>query len=79
MVSSQSQFFLLGLSPATKYTLRVVVCNKAACASSPELEFLTNGEPPQGLSQPIISNVTSDSVLISWKEPVNKNGFNIRY
>ena len=67
------------LSPFTSYSYLIQACTSAGCTNSTEITNTTLEAPPTGFDDPIISNVDSNSLMISWIPPSNPNGHDLEY
>ncbi|ELW55473.1 Usherin [Tupaia chinensis] len=73
------QFLFRRLNPFTLYTLTLEVCTRAGCAHSAPQPLWTDEASPDAQLAPTVHSVESNSVELSWSEPVNPNGKIIRY
>ena len=67
------------LSPFTDYSYMIEACTSAGCTNSTATMNATFEAKPDDFIDPIITNVTSDSLVISWFEPLSPNGIIINY
>ncbi|XP_004853453.1 tenascin-R isoform X2 [Heterocephalus glaber] len=65
--ATKRHFVLMGLHPATEYIVNLVAVH-GTVTSEPIMGSITTGiDPPKDIT---ISNVTKDSVMVSWSPPV---------
>ncbi|XP_023422874.1 tenascin-R isoform X2 [Cavia porcellus] len=65
--ATKRHFVLMGLQPATEYIVNLVAVH-GTVTSEPIIGSITTGiDPPKDIT---ISNVTKDSVMVSWSPPV---------
>ncbi|KAM6165808.1 tenascin-R isoform 2-T2 [Erethizon dorsatum] len=65
--ATKRHFVLMGLQPATEYIVNLVAVH-GMVTSEPIMGSITTGiDPPKDIT---ISNVTKDSVMVSWSPPV---------
>ncbi|XP_004626838.1 tenascin-R isoform X1 [Octodon degus] len=65
--ATKRHFVLMGLQPATEYIINLVAVH-GTVTSEPIMGSITTGiDPPKDIK---ISNVTKDSVMVSWSPPV---------
>ena len=62
------------LTPYTKYTIYIEACTAGGCTPSPSVETRTKPALPEGLTQPTVINITSNSVDVIWEPPIKPNG-----
>lgn len=62
------------LTPFTTYSFYVDACNSAGCTSSATVSETTLQAPPQGVSAPIVRDLSSTSASIEWMSPEFPNG-----
>ena len=62
------------LHAATNYRLKVAACTAAGCTYSQSVGVTTKARRPSGLAPPVITNVTTTSVDVSWQPPTEPNG-----
>ncbi|GFO50464.1 usherin, partial [Plakobranchus ocellatus] len=83
MSSSPAQEQIVGvnrpLQPFTVYELRVEACTSGGCGLSSGVITQTQSARPQGLSAVQISQVTNESVALTWSTPDSPNGVIQRY
>lgn len=71
---TQTTFLLDELKPQTNYETRLYACNKIGCGASDVTVFTTKQANPSGFERHVISSVTSESFIVSWKPPTSPNG-----
>ena len=62
------------LTPFITYSFYVDACNSAGCTSSLTVSETTLQAPPQGVSAPIVRDLSSTSASIEWVPPDFPNG-----
>lgn len=67
------------LSPFTEYSYILGACTSAGCTNSTEAVNTTFEARPEDFIDPIFTNVESNSLVISWSEPLSPNGIIINY
>ena len=65
---------LENLTPFTAYNFYVDTCNSVGCRSSATVSVMTLQAPPEGVSAPMLRNLTSTSAHIEWAPPDFPNG-----
>jgi len=78
--SSASQLIeMRHLRAYTTYEVYVEACTRAGCTQSPSTSLTTSTDLPVNLSAPVVVNVTSTSVYLTWTDPLVPNGRILRY
>ncbi|KAK3603065.1 hypothetical protein CHS0354_015758 [Potamilus streckersoni] len=73
------QFELRRLQPYTDYTVQLEACTTAGCTRSVLQTFRSAEIPPSDQSSPLIGEVTSNKVTLTWTRPGNANGLITMY
>lgn len=73
-VSKTPQLELTLLEPYTEYAISVQVCTLGGCAESPTVNVHTSSDVPQNQPEPVIDNITSTTMNLSWTDPLAPNG-----
>nr|XP_018671138.2 usherin isoform X1 [Ciona intestinalis] len=74
------QFSLVSLNPVTTYQIAIEMCTlDTLCVRGPSAFVTTLSAPPSGQSVPIVDEVTTSNLSISWTEPAHLNGEISRY
>ena len=67
------------LEPGEEYTYTVIARNRKGSVESPSSKAQTYSSSPSGVDPPSLLPVTSTSVLVSWKPPIQPNGDIVRF
>nr|XP_047132108.1 usherin isoform X3 [Hydra vulgaris] len=67
------------LKPYTVYIIQIQVCNQFGCALSNSTLATTLSAAPSGMETPSVKSLSSTSIQINWKPPLNVNGVLIGY
>ncbi|XP_071962430.1 usherin-like isoform X2 [Antedon mediterranea] len=67
------------LIPFTNYTFRLTVCSTDGCGQGVGVTVYTPQAPPEGLTPPTLTALTSTSVYIDWDHPTEANGIITHY
>ena len=62
------------LQPFTDYGYIIQACTSAGCTNSSEAVNTTLEAPPTGFDNPVLSDIQSHSVMVSWSSPSSPNG-----
>jgi len=73
-----SSVSISSLTPFTWYNIYIGSCTVAGCTSGPAVRVQTLSELPQNQSAPLISNITSTTVDVSWINPAVPFGIILR-
>lgn len=72
-------YSLSDLTPFTEYSFYVDTCNSVGCTSSATVSATTLQAPPEGVSAPMLRDLTSTSAHIEWLPPIIANGIITNY
>lgn len=72
-------YSLTDLTPFTTYSFYVDTCNSVGCTPSATIQVTTLQAPPEGMSAPMLRNLTSTSAHIEWSPPAFLNGIITNY
>ncbi|KAJ1157569.1 hypothetical protein NDU88_010275 [Pleurodeles waltl] len=70
---------VLHLAPFTKYNCSVHACTSGGCLRSHPVTVMTAQAAPEGQRPPVIENISSTDLLLTWSPPAKANGIIIRY
>src|SRR6218665_142090 len=73
-VSATPQLEVTSLQPYTDYAISVQVCTSGGCTMSPTVNVRTPSDIPQNQPAPVIDNITSTAMDLSWTDPLLPNG-----
>lgn len=73
------EFEFRRLVPYTEYSIQLEACTSAGCTRSFSQAFYTAETNPAGQAAPVIGQVSSTSVTLSWTKPTNNNGKIVLY
>ncbi|XP_065144388.2 usherin [Paramisgurnus dabryanus] len=62
------------LLPYVSYSLILTACTNGGCTSSPPISARTTEAPPSGMPAPTLKVTGSESVEVTWSEPLQPNG-----
>ena len=65
--------------PATYYNYAVEAFNEAGSTTSLPVTIITPAAPPNGISSPTLTAISSSTVNVTWSEPSVTNGIITRY
>lgn len=68
------EFTADNLTPFTVYSLYLLVCNQAGCASSINVTAVTDQAPPMGVAPPTLFVLGPTAIQVSWSPPLAPNG-----
>ena len=68
------EFELRRLEPYNEYAVQLEACTSAGCTRSFSQTFYTAETDPVGQAAPVMGQVTSTSVTLTWTRPTNSNG-----
>uniref|UniRef100_W5NGL3 Usherin n=1 Tax=Lepisosteus oculatus TaxID=7918 RepID=W5NGL3_LEPOC len=73
--SGKKQYSLItGLEPYTNYEFILIACTNGGCTSSSPKSSYTKEAPPSNMRIPTLKVTGSESVEITWKDPLHANG-----
>ena len=72
-------FEMIGLEPASNYSVQLKTCTVAGCTRSPWQHFMTSQAPPANQQAPSVQFVNDSSVLIGWSRPSQTFGDILSY
>lgn len=62
------------LTPHTEYVVELEACTSGGCTRGPAVTAKTKPDQPMGMDTPIVSNITTTSMDITWSPPQTPNG-----
>ncbi|CAL9701681.1 unnamed protein product [Knipowitschia caucasica] len=63
-----------GIEPFQEYSYQLRACNLAGCADSLQVSAVTVQGVPEGVHPPVVSALSSTSLLVTWTQPSHPNG-----
>ena len=79
-VSTLSTFYRdSGLEPFTEYSYILEACTGGGCTNSTTVSNTTLEALPEGVSDPVVSNLEARSLVITWQQPSRPNGVIMEY
>ncbi len=78
-VGLNREFIDSGLTPFTLYSYVFEACTSGGCNTSPPSSLTTLEDQPQGLSPPVVTEISATEMTIQWSPPSQPNGVIVRY
>ncbi|KAG8443757.1 hypothetical protein GDO86_009076, partial [Hymenochirus boettgeri] len=72
-------YFINNLQPFTSYDLRIIASNRYGETYSNWTSIYTKEDKPGIIDPPVLTNVKSRSLLITWQHPIQPNGLITHY
>ncbi|KAM6942982.1 usherin [Xenentodon cancila] len=68
-----------GIRRFQEYSYQLRACNRAGCTESIKVTAVTVQGVPEDVQPPVVTTMSSSSLLVSWSEPSRQNGIIQRY